>query len=324
MNGPPRPVIGAARRRRLQDAGLAWYAQHGRRFAFRGTADPYLVLVSEVILQQTQVSRGEPAWLAFTARFPTFAVLARAPTAEVLRAWAGLGYNRRALNLLGAARIVEQRYGGRLPDDLRALEALPGVGPYTARAVAAICFGRPVGPVDTNVRRVLGRLVGGQSLSAAGLQALADALVPAARPAAWTAALMDIGSLFCRPRDPACAACPLRADCATAGRRAPVAAGSGRAAEKRAAGSGLAATPRRAGEARVPYTASRRWLRGRIVDHLRAVPTTEWRRLDGPLGGHDGPAIAAALEGLAHDGLVELDGTGQARLPRAEPASAQG
>lgn len=313
MNGPLRPAIGAARRRRLQSAGLDWFAGHGRRFAFRGTTDPYLILVSEVILQQTQVSRGEPAWLTFTARFPTFRALARAPTAEVLRAWSGLGYNRRALNLLSAARIVEGRYGGRLPAELAALEALPGVGPYTARAVAAICFGRAVGPVDTNVRRVLGRLVGGRPLPAARLQILADALVPADRPAVWTAALMDIGSLFCRPRDPDCAACPLAGECRTAGRRA-VERPAGQVARGRArsamgpVGRGGRVKPQ------VRYPATRRWLRGAIVARLRTAPDGQWHRFEAPLGAHERPAIAAALGALEHDGLVELDGTGRARL----------
>ncbi len=192
----------------LRAAVLGWFDRHGRRFAFRGTRDPYAVLVSEVILQQTQVGRGEPAWRAFMARFPTIEALAAASPAEVLRAWAGLGYNRRALGLRATAIAVVERHGGRLPDDLAALQALPGIGPYTARAILAIGHGRPVGAVDTNVRRVLGRVFAGHGarwdsgapLPARRLQVLADALVPEERPADWTAALMDIGASFCRPR----------------------------------------------------------------------------------------------------------------------------
>lgn len=295
------PVIAKARRRRLQEAGLGWFDEHGRAFAFRGPRDAYLVLTSEVILQQTQVSRGEPAWLRFTARFPTFAALASASTADVLRAWSGLGYNRRALALQRTAQIAVDRWGGRLPADLAGLETLPGVGPYTARAVAAICFGLPVAPVDTNVRRVLGRIVGPRRpLRAAGLQSLADTLVPADRPAAWSAALMDIGSLFCRPSAPACAVCPLRGDCWTA--RHP-AASQPRAAATRRPGPGST-------------SAARRRLRGAIVERLRRAPDGEWVRLDGPDGPTAAePALADILAGLARDGLVQLDGTIRARLP---------
>ena len=135
---------------------LAWYATEGRPLAFRATSDPYAVLVSELMAQQTQAERAAEAWTAWIARWPTAAALAAAPVADVLRAWAGLGYNRRALALHRAARVIVAEHAGRIPDDVEALERLPGVGPYTARAVAAIAFGRPVGAVDTNVRRVLG------------------------------------------------------------------------------------------------------------------------------------------------------------------------
>ena len=135
----------------------------GRRLPFRGPTDPYLVLVSETILQQTQVARGGPAWEAFVARFPTVEALAAASPADVLRAWRGLGYNRRAISLQRAARIVVGELGGEFPRDVAGLERLPGVGPYTARAIASIAFALPVGAVDTNVRRVLGRVGRGRS-----------------------------------------------------------------------------------------------------------------------------------------------------------------
>ena len=216
---------------RLRASVLAWFDRTARAFEFRGIRDPYAILVSEFILQQTQASRGEPAWRAFMARFPTVAALASASPGDVLRQWSGLGYNRRALNLQRTARAIVERHGGRVPDDLAALEALPGVGPYTARAVAAIAFGQPVGPVDTNVRRVLGRVVTGhgsshdpgEAMPARQLQALADALVPEARPADWTAALMDIGATLCRPT-------AARLCCLPAGRRS---AGSLRGAGRR-------------------------------------------------------------------------------------------
>jgi endonuclease III len=139
-------------------AVLAWYDAGGRALAFRSSRDPYAILVSEVMAQQTQVSRVVEAWPGFLARFPTADALAAATPAEVLRAWQGMGYDRRALNLRLAAQVIRDRHGGRVPDDIEALDRLPGVGPYTARAVAAIAFGRRVGAVDTNVRRVLTRM----------------------------------------------------------------------------------------------------------------------------------------------------------------------
>lgn len=282
----------------LRSAVLGWFDASGRAFPFRGLTDPYLILVSETILQQTQVSRGAPAWGAFVERFPTVDALAAASRADVLRAWRGLGYNRRALNLQRAARIVVTDHGGRFPADVATLERLPGIGPYTARAVAAIAFGLPVGAVDTNVRRVLGRTVAGDpaALTARELQAVADALVPADRPADWTHALMDVGSTRCRPAAPDCDACPARPFCrfarahATRPRRA-------RARRVRAI---------REGPADPPFASTRRWLRGRILDRLREAPDGAWVTFGGPLGDHDGEAVEAALVALARDGLLEL------------------
>jgi A/G-specific adenine glycosylase len=298
---------------RLQAIVLAWYDHQARTFAFRGIRDPYAILVSEVILQQTQASRGEPAWRAFLTRFPTVEALAAASPADVLRQWSGLGYNRRALNLQRAARTIAERHGGRVPSDLAALEALPGVGPYTARAVAAIAFGQPVGPVDTNVRRVLGRVAAGhgaardpgEPLPAARLQSLADAVVPADRPADWTAALMDIGATLCRPARPDCERCPLAGECRYAA--APVVSAAGR----RAPGA------RGVAEAPAPYEASSRWLRGRIMARLSAAPDDAWVTFEVPLGSHGPEAVDAALDGLRSEGLAETDGRGRWRLPAA-------
>ena len=199
----------------LRDAVLAWYDANGRALAFRATKDPYAVLVSELMAQQTQAERAAEAWTTWMERFPTVGALADAPLADVIRAWAGLGYNRRAINLHRAAKAIVAEHDGRVPDSVEGLLALPGVGPYTARAVAAIAFGRPVGAVDTNVRRVLGRVAAGaaDALPAAGMQALADDVVPVKRPGDWTHALMDVGATLCRPRSPLCAACPALAWC---------------------------------------------------------------------------------------------------------------
>jgi A/G-specific adenine glycosylase len=175
---------------------LAWYAQHGRDLPWRRTRDPYAILVSEVMLQQTQAARVAPRFVAWLERWPTVESLADAPLADVVRAWQSLGYNRRAVSLHRAARRIA---AGGWPDDLT---ELPGVGRYTASAVARFAFGRAVLPVDTNVRRVLER---------SGL-----AFGPAAAHA-----LMDLGATVCLARVPRCGCCPLAAMCPARGRRYP-------------------------------------------------------------------------------------------------------
>jgi A/G-specific adenine glycosylase len=165
------------------------------------------VLVSELMLQQTQVARVVPKYAAFLDRFPTAAACAAAPAGDVVRLWSGLGYNRRALNLHRAAVAVVERHGGCLPDDLDALLALPGIGPYTARAVLAFAFERDVGVLDVNAARVLAR-----AWSVTG-QAGADAVVPAGSGWAWNQAILDLGATVCTRRAPRCAECPLAELC---------------------------------------------------------------------------------------------------------------
>ena len=285
-----------------RDAILDWFDASGRDLPFREARDPYAVLVSEIMAQQTQIARASAKWSSFLARFPTVDALAGAAPADVLREWRGLGYNRRALNLQRAARVIVAEHGGRIPDEVDALERLPGVGPYTARAVAAIAFGRPVGPVDTNVRRVLGRVVGGpRQPSGRALQAMADAAVPAHRPAGWTHALMDLGATICRAARPLCAECPARHWCRFAA-EAPV------AAERR--------SPR---PARQPFAATSRWLRGRLMDRLRDAPGDTWIRVVGPVGSHADEAVAQALQQMVSEGMIEVDASDPrcARLPVA-------
>lgn len=287
-------------------AVLAWYAERGRPLAFRRTRDPYAVLVSEAMAQQTQAARAAEAWERFLARFPSVQALAEAPPADVLRQWAGLGYDRRALALWRTARIIVDEHGGQVPSDLEALQALPGVGPYTARAVAALAFGRPVGAVDVNVRRVLGRIVAGEAtaLGPQAMQAIADASVPPDDPGGWTHALMDIGATVCRPRAPRCGECPARPWCryaASPPAAVPVAAPS-------------PGSPRVAREAAAPFHTTNRWLRGRIMTRLRAEPGSGWATIESPLGTHPSSAIDSALADLARDGLIELDAGGRARL----------
>jgi A/G-specific adenine glycosylase len=273
-----------------REAILAWYAASGRRLAFRGSTDAYAILVSEAMAQQTQVARVGEAWTRFMVQFPTVEALASATPADVLRAWQGLGYNRRALALWRAARKIVDEHDGRVPADLAELEALPGVGPYTARAVAAIAFGMPVGAVDTNVRRVLGRVAIGDAdaLAAAELQRLADATVPPDMPATWTHAVMDLGATVCRPAQPACLECPARPWCRFARSEPRVASG---------------ARPRRTP---TPFPSTSRWLRGRILDRLRGAPDGVWVELDGAIGTHDADAVARAGRALASEGLLEV------------------
>ena len=281
--------------REARDAILAWYAAHGRRLAFRGTIDPYAILVSEAMSQQTQAARAAEHWQRFMARFPTVAALAAASPADVQRAWQGLGYNRRALALWRAAGLIESEQGGKVPDSVEALEALPGVGRYTARAVAAIAFGRRVGAVDVNVRRVLGRMVAGGpgALGAPEMQTLADRAVPAGRAADWTHAVMDVGALFCRPREPRCSDCPANTWCRFAAGDRP-----------RTTVAARIDVPRRASP---PFPTTTRWLRGRILDRLRAAPGDSWVTIDAPIGAHDASRIRKAAESLAAEGLIEID-----------------
>jgi A/G-specific adenine glycosylase len=178
----------------MQDRLLAWFAEHGRSLPWRGTRDPYAILVSEVMLQQTQVSRVVPRWTEWLERWPTVETLAAASPADVIRAWQGLGYNRRGLNLHRAARVVAEH---GWPDDLT---ELPGVGPYTAAALGNFAFGRPVLPVDVNIGRVLERSGGEFGPEAAQ-------------------ALFDLGATVCLARVPRCGECPLADECPSRGQR---------------------------------------------------------------------------------------------------------
>jgi A/G-specific adenine glycosylase len=309
---------------------LAWHRPDDRPLAFRDTTEPWAVLVSEVMLQQTQAPRVERHWRTFMDRFRTPGSFAAASPADAVRAWQGLGYNRRAIRLREAAVAIVERHEGRVPASLPALEALPGIGPYTARAVAAICFAIPVAALDTNIRRVVGRVVHGHGqvgdpgvpMPPRALQAAADALLGPAEPRAWTLAAMDLGATVCRPRLPNCPACPLQAVCryrtATAGEEVADARPAG------APGASLAGTvparprPVRGASTR-PFPTTTRWLRGRLVDALRYAVPGSWMEIDGPLGTHSAAAVAAALASLERDGLLERDGERRVRLPTGMP-----
>ena len=280
---------------------LAWYAADHRDFPWRRTTDPYAVLVSEVMLQQTQASRIVERFPIFMARFPTARALAAASEADVLAAWSGLGYNRRALALRRAAAAVTTH---GWPRDVAALENLPGIGPYTARAVASLAFGEPVGVVDTNVRRWLVRRFGlAATASLRELQSVADALAAdgnAADAAPWTHATMEFGAGICTPRNPHCDACPIADGCPSRGMAAAV------------------PVPRQA-----TFAGSGRAHRGALLRALteaqsHAVTLATGRRIV------PAPAFERIVAGLERDGLLHRSG-GQLRLGgRPEPAATIG
>jgi A/G-specific adenine glycosylase len=204
---------------------LAWYDRHARKLPWRigpkerargVTPDPYRVWLSEIMLQQTTVTAVKPYFDAFLARWPDVAALGRAPREEVMKAWAGLGYYARARNLHACAQVVARDQGGRFPETAAGLKTLPGIGDYTAAAIAAIAFDEPVAVVDGNVERVIARLFAIDTpLPAAKkeIRARQQGLTPQDRAGDYAQAMMDLGAAICTPRKPACALCPLVADC---------------------------------------------------------------------------------------------------------------
>ena len=205
---------------------IEWYDRHRRDLPWRRTRDPYAVLVSEVMLQQTRVDTVLPYYLRFLQRFPSAFHLAAAPEEEVLRLWQGLGYYRRARQLQQAARVLVERFGGQVPPDPEAVRALPGVGDYTAGAVLSIAFDLPVPAVDGNAQRVLSRVFGVDEPAdrAAGRRRIAELarrLVDGPRPGALNQAVMELGATVCTPRKPVCTQCPLAGLCVAAGSGQP-------------------------------------------------------------------------------------------------------
>ena len=259
---------------------LAHYDVHARRLPWRAppgsnATDPYRVWLSEVMLQQTTVAAVGPYFAAFTARWPTIEALAAAQDADLMAAWAGLGYYARARNLLACARAVANDHGGRFPDTEEGLRALPGVGAYTAAAVAAIAFGRRAVVVDANVERVVARLFAiATPLPAArpAIRAAADRITPDARAGDFAQAMMDLGATICTSRNPACGICPLRQDC-DAVRTADPAAYPVKAAKK--------VRPHRIGDAWwIERSDGHVWLVRRpdkgLLGGMRALPSGAW------------------------------------------------
>jgi len=215
-------MSGEAERQAMAHQLLTWYEHNQRDLPWRGTNDPYRVVISEFMLHQTRVETVIPYYQRFVQDFPHWAALAAASLDEVLKAWEGLGYYARARNLHRLAQLVSLQYGSQLPDDPDILRKLPGIGPYTVGAILSICFGRDVPAIDGNVRRVLCRLfqIMEDPASPAGVQRLqeyAAALLPAGKAGAFNQALMDLGATVCTPRRPACARCPWGEPCRARG-----------------------------------------------------------------------------------------------------------
>lgn len=283
----------------LQPSLVGWSGATRRDLPWRRTRDPWAVLVSELMLQQTQVARVAPRWAAFLEEFPDPASCAGAPVGAVVRAWTGLGYNRRAVSLHRLAATVVADRGGRLPADLDGLLALPGVGPYTARAVLAFAFGHDVGVVDVNAARVLARTAG-RHLTAPEAQARADALVPAGQGWVWNQAVLDLGAMVCTRRSPRCGDCPVAASC---GWRA-----GGGAAPDPAVG------PAGTGRVQSRFAGSDRQGRGRLVAALRRAPVVAADLAAAAGWPDDAPRARRVAAGLVADGLAVED-AGGLRLP---------
>jgi A/G-specific adenine glycosylase len=293
----------------LQERLLDWYRRCGRAaLPWRVARDPYYTLVSEFMLQQTQVDRVAPSFAAFVERFPDVASLARACIADVLRQWKGLGYNSRAVRLKGVADAVLALHGGAIPSGRDALRALPGIGPYTAAAIRAFAFDIADAPVDTNIRRIMHRLFYGieypRAAAARELDQRARELVPPATPHDWNSALMDLGATICTARAPKCLLCPLRHDCAAA----PIDAA---ALDARRAANAKARSPQQA----TRFERTTRYARGRIVDRLRDLPAGErislldlHHSIEPALPGRTIEDVRALVAALERDGLVARDG----------------
>ena len=293
----------------LRASLLSWYRSDGRHtLPWRKTRDPYRVLVSEFMLQQTQVERVLPKYESFVRRFPDFHTLARAGTDEVIREWKGLGYNSRAVRLAQIARILAQGNGGVLSADRARLRALPGIGAYTAAAVRAFAFEKHDIAIDTNIRRVMHRLLHGVEypprVTDAQIEEEARKLVPRGRAHDWNSALMDLGATICTARAPKCRLCPVQKVC----RAAPIDCAN---LERLRAQYAKKPSPAQA----VPFEQTTRFCRGRIVDRLRELPPgARISLLDLQ---HDLRAIMPAqapeemekmLQALERDGIVSVRG----------------
>jgi A/G-specific adenine glycosylase len=290
----------AAKAEAVRGALIPWFEENGRDLPWRRTHDPWRILVSEVMLQQIQVKRAIPFYGRFLERFPTVGALAEAPLADAIRVWGDLGRYRRVVNLHRTARIVVEEHGGRVPADPEVLVTLPGVGPYTAGAVACFAFGRDAHFLDTNVRRVLHRLFLGAEVPEPRakedqLLGLAEAMVPRDRAWGWGQSVMELGALRCKARRPLCEACPVAELCAARPNIAEA----------------LAARPRATGAARGSGGPNIRH-RGRALAVLREAPPDGvalgelGKALREGFDEADLPWLRGVVESLRKDGLARV------------------
>ncbi len=307
---------------RVHSELLHWYASEQRDLPWRSTDDPYAILVSEIMLQQTQVDRVLPKYQQFLATFPTLSDLATASTADVISTWVPLGYNMRAVRLQSIARQVIAEYEGRIPDIVEELLKLKGVGRYTAGAIACFAYRKQVATVDTNIYRVLHRIFLGlehpePKLNKDQMLALAEQVLPDGKAFDWNQALMDLGATICTSNNPLCARCPLQEVCnAYTEMREYSLFPSGavlrqlrKVAEKKET------------YQTQPFTSTNRYFRGRIVDHLRSLPAGQRIPLVtlGPMikpefRNDELPWLQQLIDRLAKDGLVDNTEDG-VRLP---------
>ncbi|HEX5996394.1 MAG TPA: A/G-specific adenine glycosylase [Jiangellales bacterium] len=283
-----------------RDAVVRWYEAHARDLPWRSPdRTPWGVLVSEVMLQQTPVTRVVPVWSSWLDRWPAPAALAAEPPAEAIRAWGRLGYPRRALRLHGAAAAIVERHGGSVPARYDDLRALPGVGEYTAAAVATFAFDQRHVVLDTNVRRVLARAISGRpgagSSPTAAERSLAASLLPSTAAPRWSIAVMELGALVCTAQSPRCGACPIAAGCAWQLAGAPRDDG-----------------PRRSSQ---PWAGTDRKARGRLMAVLRAAPAAVSGTELESAWPDDAVQRERALDSLVADGLVEAVNGTSYRLP---------
>lgn len=301
---------------------LQWYAAEKRDLPWRETSDPYAILVSEIMLQQTQVDRVLPKYLQFLTAFPTLEKLAAASTADVIAAWVPLGYNMRAVRLQSIARQVIAEYHGRIPNTIEELLKLKGVGRYTAGAIACFAYRKQVATVDTNIRRVLHRIFFGlehpePKLNDAQMLAHAERILPAGEAYSWNQALMDLGATICTSNNPRCGQCPLQETCQAyveMSQHSLFPSGTvlrqlRKVAEKK---------PTYQSQ---PFTSSNRYFRGRIVSLLRTVPAPQRLSLSelGPqikpnFSDNELSWLQQIVDGLARDGLLTQTDDG-VRLP---------
>jgi A/G-specific adenine glycosylase len=279
---------------------MRWYLYEGRHgLPWRTTRDPYAVLISEVMLQQTQVERVLPYYHAWLKRWPGFTELAVASPANVIREWAGLGYNRRALNLHRLAQAVSGQHDGQLPFDEAALRALPGIGPYTASAVRSFAFDERTAVVDTNIGRLLARIFTGKATvaeaGAGTLARIAATVLPERMVRDHNLALMDLGAIRCLARKPGCSGCPVSVVCRWRLDGYPGAIARPRVAER--------------------FKETARYARGRIVDALREVASLDAADLAGRLPQAHRGRVNVYLAALERDGLVVRDQDDTWRLP---------